>query len=75
MTQEEYQKTQDVLAEFPGWEEKYEKSALFHMVVQVLARGVTQHKVIEQLITTTEDMQKAFENYMITDARPIRFNP
>lgn len=75
MTQEEYKNTQTVLEEFPGYEEKYKRSALFHQVVQMLARGVSPYKVIEALITTTEDTQKAFENYMITDTRPLRFNP
>ena len=71
---EEYQKTQEVLNKFLN-REKYRKSALFHQVVQMLVRGVDPYLVIEQLITTTEDTQKAFEQYINRDDRPITFHP
>lgn len=66
MTQDEYNKTRDILAEFPNSDERYKKSALFHKVVQILVREDNPYKVIDQLVTAMDDLQKAFEYYMIT---------
>ena len=66
MNTEDYNKVMEVLKNFPDYEEKYKKSALFHQVVQMMARGLTPYEVIIQLITITEDTQKAFELYMST---------
>ena len=71
MTTEDFNKVHEILSKFPGWEEKYNKSALFHQVVQMLVRQDDPYLVIDQLIKTTEDVQKAFEHYIITDTRPL----
>ena len=65
-----YEKTNECIARFKNGKEKYQKSALFNMIIQQLARGVDPYEVIEQLIQTTEDTQKAFEQYMYRDTRP-----
>lgn len=66
MTQEEYKRASDILAEFPNSEERYKRSALFHKVVQMLVRENNPYKVIDSLVTSMDDLQKAFEHYMIT---------
>jgi len=66
MTREEqYRKTNEILAKFPNGEEKYKQSALFHQVVQMLVRLDDPYLVIEQLINVTEDTQHAFEHYLL----------
>ena len=66
-----YQKTCEVLSKFPNNEERYRTSALFHQVVQMLVRQDDPYIVIEQLITSCEDIQRAFAEYINRDTRPI----
>jgi hypothetical protein len=74
MTQEEYNKTLEILKHFPDYEIKYNKSAMFHKVVQMLVRLDDPYLVIDQLILSIEDINKAFEQYIITDNRPLNMN-
>jgi hypothetical protein len=37
----------------------------------MLVRQDDPYLVIDQLVKTTEDVQKAFEHYIITDTRPL----
>jgi len=50
--------------------EEYKTSALFNTVVQMLVRGEDPLEVIDQLITTAEDANKALIQYMYRDTRP-----
>lgn len=74
-TKEEYYKNlNEVLNNFgEDAQERFAKSALFHRVTEMMVRGVTPYQVITELINVTEDTQKAFERYIITDTRPIHF--
>ncbi len=66
MTQEEYyKKTDEALAKFKNGKDLYQKSALFNRTVQMLVRGVSEYEIIEQLIQTTEDNNKAMEQLLI----------
>ena len=71
MTTEELKKMENILSRFPDWKEKYDKSALFHYMVQVLVSTDDPYVVIDQLIKTLENTQKAFEHYIMTDTRPL----
>jgi hypothetical protein len=70
---ERYKKTDEIIAKFKNGKERYQQSALFNKVVQMLVRDADPLEIIDQLITTTEDFQKAFEQYMHRDTRPISF--
>jgi chorismate mutase len=69
--QQRYLKTQEILKNFPNAEERMKQSALFNQVIQMMVRDLTPYQVIDQLITVTEDIQRAFEQYAIRDTRPI----
>jgi hypothetical protein len=74
MTENEaFIKTGEILAKFKNSPEKYQKSALFHTIVQMMVRGVTEIEIIEYLIQVTEDTTMAFQNYANRDTRPIGF--
>ncbi len=68
---EHYKKTDEVVAKFKNGKERYQQSALFNMVVQMLVRDADHLEIIDQLITITDDTQKAFEQYIHRDTRPI----
>jgi len=71
MTEEEhYNKTSETIAKFKNGEKRYKTSALFNTVVQMLVRGEDPLEVIDQLITTAEDANKALIQYMYRDTRP-----
>lgn len=72
MTEEEhYNKTSETIAKFKNGEKRYRTSILFNIAVQMLVRGEDPFEVIDQLITTTEDTNKALIQYMYRDTRPI----
>lgn len=74
LTPEEYrQKAEVIVSKFKDGQDRYKKSALFNRVVQSLVRGADPMEMIDQLITITEDTQKAFERYVERDDRPISF--
>lgn len=68
-----YNKTDEIVSKFKKGKERYKTSALFNRTVQMLVRGADKYEVIEQLITITEDTQKAFEQY-IHRSTPIASN-
>jgi hypothetical protein len=65
MEPKDYQKAKEILQHFPNYEVRYNRSALFHQVIQMLVRTDDPYLIIDNLITLTEDTQKAFETYMI----------
>jgi len=73
--QEQYQKTLEMLKHFPDYETKYKHSAMFHKVIQMLVRLDNPYLVIDQLIIASEDIQRAFEQYIINDNRPYNLKP
>lgn len=62
-----------MVAKFKNGEERYRTSATFNRTVQMLVRGADPLEVIDQLITITDDTQKAFEHYMIKAPMPFPF--
>jgi len=76
MTVNSYNKTEEIINKFKNGKEKYQKSALFNRVVQMLVRDVDVYYLINDLINIAEDSTKALEQYMYRDTRPMitRFN-
>lgn len=73
MRQEEfYLKTSKYITKFKDGEKRYRESPLFNQVIQMLVRDVDPIDIIDQLIHTTEDTQRAFELYMIREKSPMR---
>jgi len=72
--QELYHKTSEAIAKFKNGREMYNKSPLFHKIVQMMARGSSETDIIELLITMQEDSAEQFKQYMHRDTRPITQN-
>lgn len=66
-------KTNEYVAKFKDGEKRYRESPLFNQVIQMLVRDVDPIDVINQLIHTTEDTQRAFELYMIREKSPMSY--
>ena len=62
--QERYKKTDEMLAKFPDGKRRFRESALFNKVIQTLIRDGDPFVIIDQLINSAEDSQKALEQYM-----------
>lgn len=76
MTNEEYQKIEDVLrrfADYEGMVKKYRESTSFHKCVMMLARGVSHEEVLLRMIEVVEDTQKAFEYQLLNSPPRLRF--
>ena len=74
MRQEEfYLKTSEYITKFKDGEKRYRESPLFNQVIQMLVRDVNPIDIIDQLIQTTENTQKAFEEYMVRDKSPMSY--
>lgn len=74
MTQEEfYLKTSEYITKFKDGEKRYRESPLFNQVIQMLVRDVNPIDIIDQLIQTTENIQKAFEEYMVRVKSPMSY--
>lgn len=68
---EMYKKTDECLSLFKNGKRLYMESAMFNRVVQMLVRGESPYAVIEQLVVSVEDTNKAFEQYILRDTRPF----
>ncbi len=66
-----YLKTSEYITKFKDGEKRYRESPLFNQVIQMLIRDVNPIDIIDQLIQTTENTQKAFEEYMVRDKSPM----
>ena len=71
---ERYQKITEILAKFKNGEELYKRNALFNQSVQMMVEGMNEFDVLEQVILANERTQRAFEDYVNRDMRPITFN-
>lgn len=69
--QEIFLKTNEYITKFKDGEKRYRESPLFNQVIQMLVRDVYPIDIIDQLIQTTENTQKAFEEYMVRDKSPM----
>lgn len=68
-----YLKTSEYITKFKDGEKRYRESPLFNQVIQMLIRDVNPIDIIDQLIQTTENTQKAFEEYMVRDKSPMSY--
>ena len=73
--QERYYKVTELLKEFENGEELYRKSAMFHQAIQMMVDGLSPFKTMEQIIKVCERTQRALEDYMMRDTRPIIVAP
>lgn len=73
MQEEYYQKTDECVAKFKNGKARYQQSATFNRVIQMLVRDADPMEIIDQLVTITDDTQKAFEQYMLRDTRPMKW--
>ena len=73
-TQERYLKTTELLKKFKNGEELYRNNPMFHQSIQMLISGMSEYEVMEQLIISADRIQKAFEDYMMRDTRPVTIN-
>ena len=71
---ERHKKITEVIAKFKNGEELYRRNAVFNKVIQLLVDGMDVYDVLEQVVLTAEQTQKAFEDYMQRDTRPIHIN-
>lgn len=62
-----YYKTNEYITKFKDGEKRYRESPLFNQVIQMLVRDVDPIDIIDQLIQTIENTQRAFEEYMVRD--------
>lgn len=69
-----YKKTNEVISKFKNGKELYMKSPMFNMVVQMIVRDVSLYDIIETIVTTVDDTQKAFEHHLINSHQSIYFN-
>jgi|GEM_PF-6315334 len=69
-----YRKTDEVISKFKNGKELYRKSPMFNQVVQMIVRDVDLYDIIESIVTTVDDTQKAFEHHLINDYRPLFMN-
>lgn len=68
-----YLKTSEYITKFKDGEKRYRESPLFNQVIQMLVRDANPINIIDQLIQTTENTQKAFEEYMVRNKSPMSY--
>ena len=66
-----YKKTDECIAKFKNGKERYQQSATFNRVVQMLVRDADPYEIIDQLCQMNDDNQKAFEQYIRRFTRPM----
>lgn len=66
-----YLKTDECITRFKNGKERYNTSATFNRVVQMLVRDMDPYEVIDQLCQMSDDQAKAFEQYLYRDPRPM----
>ena len=66
-----YKKTDETIAKFKNGRERYNNSATFNRVVQMLVRGEDPLEIIDQLSMSIDDKNKAFEQYILRSTAPF----
>ena len=69
--QERYLKITELLKEFDNGKELYQKSPIFNQAIQMMVEGFSPYKTLEQVVIACERTQRAFEDYMNRDTRPL----
>ena len=70
---ERFMEITKILSKFKNGEELYRRNAMFNQAVQMMVEGMNEFEVLEQVILANERTQRAFEDYINRDARPICF--
>lgn len=68
---ERYQKIDELVQKFKNGEELYRTSPMFNTTIQMMVKGLTVYEAFEQIILAHERTQRAFEDYVMRDTRPI----
>lgn len=71
---ERHKKITEILEKFKNGKELYKRNAVFNKAVQMMVDGMDVYDVLEQVILSAEQTQRAFQDYMYRDTRPIHFN-
>jgi len=72
---ERYQKINELLKKFKNGEDLYRKSPMFNKAIQMMVEGMNEFEVLEQIVLTSEQINRAFEDYINRDTRPVSINP
>lgn len=72
--EDNYQEITEILEKFKNGEELYRNSALFNKAVQMMAEGMNIYEVFEAILKVYEQTDKAFEDYILRDTRPLPFH-
>lgn len=72
---ERYQKITELLSKFKNGEELYKRNAMFNQAIQMMVEGMNEFEVLEQIILSSERTQRAFEDYINRDTRPMAMRP
>ncbi len=68
---EMYKKTDEIISKFKNGKELYHKSPMFNQVVQMLVRDVSFYDIIESIINSVDDTQRALEHHLMSSYKPI----
>lgn len=71
---ERHKKITEIIGKFKNGEELYRRNAVFNKAIQMMVEGMDVYDVFEQVILSAEQTQRAFEDYIYRDTRPIHFN-
>lgn len=73
-SEERFQKITELLSKFKNGEELYKRSAMFNQAIQLMVEGMNEFEVLEQIIIASDRTQRAFEDYVNRDTRPLKIN-
>lgn len=68
---EHIRKTEEIISRFKNGNQLYLKSAVFNRMVQMLARGMTEYEVMQEMVMLIEDNIKASEYILTTSVHPV----
>ncbi len=68
---ERYQKITELLGKFKNGKELYKKNVMFNQAIQMMVEGMNEFEVLEQIILASDRTQRAFEDYVNRDTRPM----
>jgi hypothetical protein len=70
-----YQKITELLSKFKNGEELYKRNVMFNQAIQMMVEGMNEFEVLEQIILASDRTQRAFEDYVNRDTRPMVMHP
>ena len=66
-----HQKITELLSKFKNGEELYKRNVMFNQAIQMMVEAMNEFEVLEQIILISERTQRAFEDYINRDTRPM----